>query len=902
MAYTCQNQSLRIPIQPIPPALLFWIWAAIVLVFTLPMTAQAQTVNDNRAAGIEAFSTTLYPALREEYCAGCHIQLFPPLIANDDVAQAYDLVFDHVNLSAPDASGLVTKVAGGHNCTPLSVCAAVADKMRTAIADWAGILAAANETPVNTVLITEPVVEEPLQPIVVATDNALPGETAPESSFYDLIAAAIQSLVEQFTTLLNTLIEIIQSQLGTLPSNGGDPNSDPEVVVEGDPDVTPPNNPEETPEIVQEPILELTPEMVAEAADMQAFSGTVYPLLRNYCAGCHGDNGPFPPLMAHSNLSAAYHAVVDNQKVNLNVPLSSRLVQQLADLHNCWDGVAGCPDNSETMRLAIVTWADQVGANANVASINDTIVTNTLTLADAGLGAANARYDTNIIARYEFTTGTGTTALDTSNVGTPINLELSGTEWIEGGGIKLVSGKATSTPDASRKLYDMIAGPQGSNEYSVEAWIVPENLTQTGPARIISYSQGTSNRNFTVGQRGPNYIFRNRTPNTGNNGSSPELRALNEDLLQTNLQHVVMTFDPVNGRRIYVNGEFTGDVDPAAPGSLTNWNSGYTFLMGNETTNNRLWKGEIHFAAIFNQALTPEQVSQNFNADLGQTYLLQFDTSAWVGIPDSYIEMEIREFGGFSYLLSKPTFFGLNPNNIPVKNIRIAVNGNIPITAQAFTNIDTVITSTGQLLSPQGSVIAKELGVEQDGFSLVFEVLGDFQMDIAVDNNVALAPVQIFNEQLPVLGIRNFDQINNTMAALTGVDPNTPNIRETFDELRQQLPVTYDLRNLASAHQVAHFKLALEYAQAMVGSNQLRDAFFGFSFNPDTAFSVNQGQTDAIVNRIVDGILNIDLANQPNSAEVKTLVKGLIATLPNDKTALEAAIATVLSSAATLII
>ena len=43
------------------------------------------------------------------------------------------------------------------------------------------------------------------------------------------------------------------------------------------------------------------------------------------------------------------------------------------------------------MRMAIATWADAVGANANVASVEDTIVANTVTFADAGLGAANVR-------------------------------------------------------------------------------------------------------------------------------------------------------------------------------------------------------------------------------------------------------------------------------------------------------------------------------------------------------------------------------------------------------------------------------------------------------------------------------------------------------------------------------
>ena len=42
-----------------------------------------------------------------------------------------------------------------------------------------------------------------------------------------------------------------------------------------------------------------------------------------------------------------------------------------------------------------------------------------------------------------------------------------------------------------------------SGEYSIEAWVVPANVTQEGPARIISYSAGDSNRNFTLGHASP---------------------------------------------------------------------------------------------------------------------------------------------------------------------------------------------------------------------------------------------------------------------------------------------------------------------------------------------------------------------------------------------------------------
>ena len=53
---------------------------------------------------------------------------------------------------------------------------------------------------------------------------------------------------------------------------------------------------------------------------LTAFSDTVYPILRQYCADCHAGSGPGTPHIAHPDPSAAYGAVVDNQKVNLVAP------------------------------------------------------------------------------------------------------------------------------------------------------------------------------------------------------------------------------------------------------------------------------------------------------------------------------------------------------------------------------------------------------------------------------------------------------------------------------------------------------------------------------------------------------------------------------------------------------
>ena len=55
-------------------------------------------------------------------------------------------------------------------------------------------------------------------------------------------------------------------------------------------------------------------------------------------------------------------------------------------------------------------------------------------------------------------------------------------------------------------------------------------------------------------------------------GATPvALTADADEDLQATLQHVVMTYDPINGRQIYVNGTFTDDIDTAVGGTLADW-------------------------------------------------------------------------------------------------------------------------------------------------------------------------------------------------------------------------------------------------------------------------------------------------------------------------------------------
>ena len=87
---------------------------------------------------------------------------------------------------------------------------------------------------------------------------------------------------------------------------------------------------------------------------------------------------------------------------------------------------------------------------------------------------------------------------------------------------------------------------------SVETFIRPADLNQSGPARIVSLSRSPSLRNFTIGQQHDRIAVRIRTPRTGVNGAA--IRCWSKPVLRAGEPtHIVATFG--NGTlRIFIDG------------------------------------------------------------------------------------------------------------------------------------------------------------------------------------------------------------------------------------------------------------------------------------------------------------------------------------------------------------
>lgn len=618
-------------------------------------------------------------------------------------------------------------------------------------------------------------------------------------------------------------------------------------------------------------------------AELQAgFEATVYPILRQHCATCHAGAGPGTPHIAAPDPALAFRETWYKQKVDLNNPSRSRLVRRLvADSHFCW---SNCASDGAVMQAAIEQWAALVNTAAPASTPSSAtvsgLVSENLTLADGFEDEGQDRYSDNLIAFWDFKEGGGTIAHDTSGVAPALDLTLEGPTFLSSYGIRVESGRAIAPQATSKKLYDLLAEPSlGTQQYTVEAWIAPANTVQEGPARIVNYSGGTGGRNFGLGQVTYYYNFRNRTVNPeGTQNGDPALQTADADRdAQATLQHVVITYDPYRGRRVYVDGRWTEDEDALEPLPLWNWSPSYRLVMGNEVGNDRPWQGQIRLVAIYKYALTDAQVFQNWAAGVGKRVLMRFDVSRWAGA-GSYIEFVVSELDDYSYLFCQPTFHSPSASNARVGKLRVLVNGQTPASGQAFVNVDTIVTSTAQELSPLCSVIQKDAGPIDDVFTVDLEYLASYQSP-KDPPPVPPLPPRSYGAPLPSEGLRDFRRVNEAMAAITGVDPTTPAVKGTFDGLALQLPIEADLRTFAAAQQVAITKLSLEYCEALVETPALRDAFFDnildFSAPPATAFA-SQTTRDALVQRLVDRVYGVDLASQPDFSDAGPVLDGLI--------------------------
>ncbi|MCD4812287.1 T9SS type A sorting domain-containing protein [bacterium] len=218
------------------------------------------------------------------------------------------------------------------------------------------------------------------------------------------------------------------------------------------------------------------------------------------------------------------------------------------------------------------------------------------------------RVTSGLVVLYTFEENSGDIIHDTSGVMPALDLidnTPTATSWIVGG-LSVNTCTVIASTQAATKLYTACTA---SNEISLEAWVNPQNITQEGPARIMTFSLDGGARNFTLGQNESQVAFRLRTTDTNNNGV-PTFYS-NLGALSANLTHIVCTRDNTGAVTIYVDSVSVSTT--SISGNFSNWNNSYQFASANELSlDDRRWFGDLHLVAVYSRALSAPEVLQNF--------------------------------------------------------------------------------------------------------------------------------------------------------------------------------------------------------------------------------------------------------------------------------------------------
>jgi VanZ family protein len=193
-----------------------------------------------------------------------------------------------------------------------------------------------------------------------------------------------------------------------------------------------------------------------------------------------------------------------------------------------------------------------------------------------------------------------------------ISLVKNDARWIENSnGIEFLKTGQLVSNSSTQELFDRLVKGNG---LTVELCLKTEDLNQSGPARIFSYSINTVLRNFTIGQSSDELVVRLRTTKTSLSGTNPHL-IVNDTFNDKGLQHMVIAYDFLE-QNVYINGEQRAKSD-IPKGDFSNWDPSCKLVIGNELTGDRPWKGKIYYAAVFDRALTEHEIRQNYLSRMG---------------------------------------------------------------------------------------------------------------------------------------------------------------------------------------------------------------------------------------------------------------------------------------------
>lgn len=237
-----------------------------------------------------------------------------------------------------------------------------------------------------------------------------------------------------------------------------------------------------------------------------------------------------------------------------------------------------------------------------------TIATSAGSLPGATADRTEGRVHSGVLALYDFSAIENGSVQDSAGRSEDSILKIANSDTVRllPDGLELLAGGRLKSRSRPAKISDMV---RIGGEMTLEAWIRPNATDQTGPATILTMSNGTDQRNFLLGQEGDRYVARFRTSRTDME-AKPTLSTLPGSVTDETT-HVVFTRDRTGRGRFFVDGELA--VEERIPGGTEDWEKA-SVTLGYEVDVGRPWTGAYHLVAIYGRDLSPREVSRNYRS------------------------------------------------------------------------------------------------------------------------------------------------------------------------------------------------------------------------------------------------------------------------------------------------
>lgn len=235
--------------------------------------------------------------------------------------------------------------------------------------------------------------------------------------------------------------------------------------------------------------------------------------------------------------------------------------------------------------------------------------------------APTARVTANQIALWTFSEASGDVAHDTSGLAPALDLVAPDAGLLAWGGgtMTLTSNTRVSLPVDGLKNRASVA-IRTSGQGTLEAWVDAASVAQGGtpnpahPARVFTISRNTGARNLALGQLGDAWVGQVRTMHPEVNTTGNPMLSAGAGSVTLAPTHLVITFDGAT-RNLYLDGVLVAS--DARGGLLTRWDQYLRITLGAETmgaTPVNPWLGSYDMIALFDRALSADEVATNFAA------------------------------------------------------------------------------------------------------------------------------------------------------------------------------------------------------------------------------------------------------------------------------------------------